>query len=104
VLVLNCLFSYFNWVPSRRISHFLLVGCGYLTAFLFLTPLGSVYHARTFISRQNCPSINNGIDPNYLGLQRFSHLDIPTKYQYRSGITILIPLGRFFDTIIHVDY
>jgi hypothetical protein len=48
--------------------------------------------------------VYNGIDPNYLGLQRFSHLDIPTKYQYRSGITILIPLGRFFDTIIDVDY
>ena len=86
MLVLNHLFFYFIWVPSRRISHFLLVGYGYLTALLFLTPLGSLYHASTFISRQNRPSINmayNGIDSNnYLGLQRFSHLDIPTKYQY----------------------
>ena len=37
-------------------------------------------------------------------IQRFSHLDIPTKYQYLTGVTILIPTGRFFDTIIDVDY
>ena len=36
------------------------------------------------------------------GLQRSSHLDIPIKYQCLIGITILIPMGRFFDTIIHL--
>ena len=34
-----------------------------------------------------------------LGYKRFSHLDIPTKDQYLTGITILIPIGRFFDTM-----
>ena len=36
------------------------------------------------------------------GIQRFSYFVIPTKYM--TGITILIPLGRFFDNIIDVDY
>ena len=40
---------------------------------------------------------------NNLGIQRFSHFDIPSKYQYLTGITIGIPVGRFFDTIIDVD-
>jgi hypothetical protein len=39
-----------------------------------------------------------------LDIQRFSDLEIPTKYQYLTGITILIPMSRFFDTIIDVDY
>jgi len=39
-----------------------------------------------------------------LGIQRFSHLDIPTKYQYLADIAILIPTGRFFDIVIDVDY
>ena len=33
------------------------------------------------------------IDPNNTsGIQRFSHLGKPTKYQYMTGITILIPM------------
>ena len=28
----------------------------------------------------------------------------PTKYQCLTGVTILIPTGRVFDTIIDVDY
>jgi hypothetical protein len=60
-----------------------------------------------FIPRQNQPSINmvqNSVDPNNnSGIQRLSHLDIPTKYQFLSGITNLTPMGRFFDTTIHVD-
>jgi hypothetical protein len=35
-------------------------------------------------------------------MQRFSHLDIRTKYQYLTGITTVIPIGRLFDTIINV--
>jgi hypothetical protein len=31
--------------------------------------------------------------------ERFSQLDIPTNYEYLTGIIILIPAGRFFDTI-----
>ena len=47
----------------------------------------------------------NGIGPNNnSGIQRFSHLDIPANYQIFTGIIILIPMGRFFDTIIEFDY
>ena len=46
----------------------------------------------------------NDIDSeNNLGVERFSPLDIPTKYQYLIGITILIPMARFFDTITDID-
>jgi len=38
------------------------------------------------------------------GIQRFSHLDISTKYQYLTGNINLIPPGRFLDTIFDVDY
>jgi hypothetical protein len=51
--------------------------------------------------------VHNVVDPHLCkptGIQRFSHLDIFTKYQYLTGITILIPMGRFFDTMIEVDY
>jgi hypothetical protein len=45
------------------------------------------------------------IDPNNdLGVQKFSDLEIPTGYQYLTGNTILVPMGRFFDTVIDVDY
>ena len=38
------------------------------------------------------------------GVQKFSHLNIPTKYQYLIGTRILIPIGKCFDTIIDVDH
>jgi hypothetical protein len=48
--------------------------------------------------------VQSGIDPkNNSGIQRYSHLDIPTKYQYLTGITILIHMSRFTDTILDVD-
>ena len=31
--------------------------------------------------------------------KRFFHLDTPTKYQYMTSITMLIPMGRFFDSM-----
>jgi hypothetical protein len=31
-------------------------------------------------------------------------LTLPTNYQYLTGVIILIPTGRVFDTIIVVDY
>ena len=43
-------------------------------------------------NQKNNPSIN---PTNAFDIQRFSHLDVPTKYQHVSGITILIPMGRF---------
>ena len=47
----------------------------------------------------------NGIDPNdFSGIERFSHHDILTKYQYLTGVTILISTGRFCDTIIGGDH
>ena len=94
-----------------KVSHFLIpVGYEYLMVFLFSIPFGYIYYVRTLIPRQNRPSINmvhNVVDPNLCiptGIQRFSHLDLLTKYQYLTGITILIPMGRFFDTMIEVDY
>ena len=45
------------------------------------------------------------IDINdHSGIHRFSHLDIPSKHQYFISIIILMSMGRFFDTIIDVDY
>ena len=38
------------------------------------------------------------------GIQRFSDLEIYTKYEYLTVITILTPMGRFFDTMIDVDF
>ena len=40
---------------------------------------------------------------NQSGVQNFSHLEVPTKYQCWIGITILIPMGMFFNTIVDVD-
>ena len=54
----------------------------------------------------NCTRINmvqNGIDPNkFSSIQRLSHLEIPIKYQYLHGITILTPTNKFFETIVDV--
>ena len=49
--------------------------------------------------------VSNDVDPNNnLGIQRFSHLEIPTKYQYLTDFTNLVPVGRLFDSIIDVAY
>lgn len=59
-----------------------------------------MYHAWAFIPGWNCPSINmveNDTDPNYKSsIQRVSHLDISTKYQHLTNITIVITTSRFF--------
>ena len=52
-----------------------------------MIPFGSIHHARIAVcSKLNFLSIKvigNDIDPNNnLVVQRFSHLEIPTKYQY----------------------
>lgn len=73
----------------------------YVNIFIF-DIFGFAYPIRTFIPRQNLSSINmawNDIDEN----NNF-HLDASIKYWYLSGITILIPTYRLFDTIIHVGY
>ena len=105
VLISYHLFLYTIQVSTVRISHFLIpVGYGYLTVYLFSIPFGSIYHARVFIPRQNHPSIYmtwNGIDPNNNScIWRHSHVDVPTKYQYLTGVTILTSTGKLFDTII----
>ena len=51
-----------------------------------------------------CCSINTIYTGTEPAIQRFFYLDIPTKYQYSTGTTIFILMGRFFDTIIDVDY
>lgn len=73
---------------------------------LFSIPFGSVYHARTFIPMQNL-SVSTWFGMVLTQIvtwvyKDFSHLEAPTKYQYLSGITNLIPTGRFFDAIIDV--
>ena len=74
-----------------------LVEYGRLMVFMFSIPFRLINHVRTFIHRQNHPRINmvkNCVDPNInLGIQIFSYLDIPIKYQYLTGITILLPTG-----------
>ena len=51
-----------------------------------------MYHTRTFICRQNCPSINvihSGINTNSnYCKERFSCFDILIKYQYLTSITV----------------
>jgi len=37
------------------------------------------------------------------GIRRSSHLHIPSKYEYLTGIASWIPTGRFLDTIVDVD-
>ena len=45
------------------------------------------------------------INPNNnFGTQRFPLLDIPTKYQYLTCIIMLIPMGKFFGSIIDIEY
>ena len=49
--------------------------------------------------------VHTRIDPNNkLGKQRFCDLDISTKYQNLTSITVLIPMSRFLDMVIDVDY
>ena len=47
----------------------------------------------------------NGFDlSNSSGIQSYSHLDIPTKYQYLTNATILIPMGKLLDTTVDIEY
>lgn len=51
-----------------------------------------------YLNKVNQVSIQNGHDPNNKsGIQRSSHLGVPTKYWYLVAFTILIPIDRFFD-------
>ena len=90
--------EHFNFFDTNRV-------CVYENI-LFLIPFRSIWYARTFI-----PRCQYGLEwywPQYpnnnSSIQRFSDLDIPNKYQISTGITILMPTGRFFNTIIVVDY
>ena len=74
---------------------------------LFLKIFVYISHARTFVCRKKCIGfdiIQNGIDPNNnSSIERFSHLDMPIKNTYLTGITVFIPTHGFFDTIVDVD-
>ena len=49
--------------------------------------------------------VQDGMDANTkLGMQRFSSLDIRTHQICILGMTILILVGRFFETNFDVDY
>ena len=51
-----------SFIPSNNhnedVKVLILVEYGYLTIFLFSMPFKSIYHAKTFTSRQNGPGIN----------------------------------------------
>lgn len=67
------------------------VGYRYLRIFCYLMAFRSIYYERT--SYLKVP-YQDGIDQNKKSsIQRFSHLAIPTKYQYLIGNTILIVTG-----------
>lgn len=84
----------------------MIVRYGCLPMFCFSTSFGYLYHARYL--RKNTNNIivvwNDNDLNNILGLQRFSHLNIPTQNQYLIDITNSILVGGFFDTAINVDY
>ena len=104
--LVSCFYDTILGIYNENFPFFVTIRC--LMVLLFSIPFESVYHARTFIPMQNHSSINmvwNGIDPNSnSGIQRISHLEAPTEYQYLTGITNLIPTGRFFDTISDVGH
>ena len=75
--------------------------------FLFLIPFGCIYHARTFTHRQNHPSISmvqNSVDPNTnLDTKKIHSPRHTHQISILTGITLLLPKARIFDTIIDVD-
>ena len=74
---------------------------------LFPKPLGSIYQEPSHLPKMALVSIwfrTVLAQIRTLGIWRFSHPEIPAKYRYSIGVTILRPMGRFFDTIIGVDY
>ena len=101
------------WQHCSRIPHtatHVLISrrYGHLTKGCFPMSFESIYHARTFHTWVKLPWINmvwNGIDPNNnSGIQWCSHLDILTRNEYWLVLKNLIPMGRFFDTILDVHY
>ena len=76
--------------------------------FLFLIPFGPMYHTRTFIRRLKITIVSIWLrmvlTQIITQVCKDSQFDISTKYQYLSGITILIPMGMFLDAIIDADY
>ena len=49
--------------------------------------------------------VHNSFDPNNTScIQIFSHLEMPTKYQYMTGITFLYPQVDALTPILNVDY
>ena len=110
VLIWYCLFSLYHSVIYVEDFILFLYHKGMVISHYFCFRYHSdlyTIQVSSYLGR-NRPSINmvkNGIDPNNTSSkQRFSHLDIPTKYQYLIGITTWILMGGFFDTIIDVDY
>jgi len=73
---------------------------GFFLWYFFFGIFGFICHARTFIPRQNISSTNTvqyATDPNdNSAIQRLSRLDIPIKYHYLIGSTILVPAGGGF--------
>lgn len=105
-MVLSFFFTPFGYLSIMKISHisdtnkvciFNNTFCSWYHSGLYIYIDIYKYHARTFMPRQNHRTIYNvqndrySIDPNQSisqHMQRSSHADIPTKYQYLTGTTI----------------
>ena len=89
----QCWFDIFSSHYLGILPFFIPLGYGYLKALFIYFDTIHVYIP--CIPKNNHPSINmvlNDTNPeNNSSLQRFSHLDIPTKYQNRTSFLILTP-------------
>ena len=76
--------------------------------FVFSVTFRSIHQRRIFKLRQIHPSfiiIKNYMNPNNkVDIQRFYHLEIPIKFSMFEWYHNLILMGRFFYTILDVDY
>ena len=100
VMSLFLLYYIIIWTSIMRISKKTIpTDYEYLTVVSVSIPFGTTNHAWTLIPSQNRPSVNmiyNGSDPNNnTGIQRFTHLHIPTTYQCLIAMTISTPTGEY---------
>ena len=78
------------------------IGYGYIMAFLFSIPFGSICHARTFIFRQTTV-VWFGMVLTHVYKDSLTLTFLGTRYQHLTNFTILISMGRFLDTTIVVE-
>jgi hypothetical protein len=98
---------FFNTIQVliMRISHHLIqVRYENMTVLLFSIPFKFIYLAKTLIARQY-RWFRMVLTQNHNStIQRVFHFHRLTKHQYSTCITTWIPMGKFLDTLIDVDY